>query len=151
MHYRIRPVRWEDRFVIWMWRNDPQTRRMERSADYVGWDGFKNWLKGSLSDPNRCLLLADTPHDSLAIAQFTLQLDGAATIGINLNPRFRGRRLAVDLIENFITEAHRALPFQRLRANVRAENEASRRTFAKTGFCQIDECAGICVYERDYS
>lgn len=151
MRYRIRPVRWEDRFVIWMWRNDPQTRRMERNADYVGWDRFKIWLKGSLNDPNRCLLLADTVRDSLAISQFTLERDGVATIGINLNPRFRGRRLAVDLIENFIAEAHRTAPFKRLRANVRAENEASRRAFAKAGFCQIDECAGICAYERDFS
>ncbi len=148
MDYRIRPVRWDDRFVIWMWRNDPQTRRMERSADYVGWDGFKGWLKGSLSDPNRCLLLADTLHDSLAIAQFTLQADGSATIGINMNPHFRGRRLAVALIKNFIADARRTLPFTRLRANIRAENEASRRAFAKAGFVEVNDHDGICVYER---
>lgn len=151
MDYCIRPVRWEDRFVIWMWRNDPQTRRMERSADYVGWDGFKSWLKRSLSDPNRCLLLADTLRDSLAISQFTLQADGAAAIGINLNPRFRGRQLAVELIENFITEARCSLPFKQLRANIRTENEASRRSFVKAGFQEIRICDGICVYERDFS
>ncbi len=149
MDYLIRPVRWDDRFVIWMWRNDPQTRRMERSADYVGWDGFKSWLKGSLSDPCRRLLLADTLRDSLAICQFTLQVDGSATVGINMNPRFRGRRLAVQLLEDCIAEARRTLPFKQLRANIRAENEASRRAFAKAGFVEVNDHDGICVYERD--
>lgn len=148
MSINIRQAHWPDRFLIWLWRNDPVTRRMEHHDAAVPWDGFKLKFRQDIEDRRRCLMMAERRLSSLGVGQVVFN-NGDAVMGINLNPACRGQGLAAPLIELFLGHARRQSPFHRVLARIRSENTPSRRAFARAGFEWVEENAGICVYARD--
>lgn len=149
MDIEIKRARWQDRFAVWLWRNDPQTRDMERDPAAVPWDSFKLRFRVDIADPRRRLMLAERGFDSLGMGYITVKQGLSAVMGINLNPAFRGQRLAAPLIEQFIAFARREMVFNHLTAHIRHENTPSRRAFEKAGFQLQEEGGGICLYARD--
>ena len=133
----IRPTTLADLTLLWVWRNDAETRRMERDPAILPRAGYCRELKRQLADPAYCLLIAET--QTSAVAGATLRRNGAgaargAEIGIIVDPAWRGRGLASRLIRAFIGHARPALGFVTVFAQIRAENMASYLAFASAGF-----------------
>lgn len=141
----VRPVRPADYSLIWRWRNDAVTRRMERSSDPVPWPAFDVWLRQMVADPYRCLLIAERQDCPVAFSHVRMErLSRTAEIGININPDFRGQRLATPLIKAFSRYAWARLGFRRIEARIRSVNIPSRRAFAAAGFVHDgEEASGI--------
>lgn len=155
MDWRIRTANLQDCAMLWRWRNDPTTRRMQRNAAPVPWRQYESWYARALSDPHRAILIAcragGAGGDDLGVAQFLCADTGRmAEIGLNLNWRYRGSGLAAPLINDFCAEAQRILPFHGVVAHVKAENIASRRAFARAGFALDGEADGILRFRRDF-
>lgn len=153
MECRIRAAVSGDCAMLWRWRNDPLTRRMQRASDAVPWRQFESWYARALANPERAILIASPCRggdaDDLGVAQFLLHGPaGVAEIGLNLNPCYRGRGLATPLIQRFCAEAQRALPFKAIVAHVKAENIPSRRAFARAGFTLDNGCGDILRFCR---
>lgn len=154
MECRIRAAVSEDCAMLWQWRNDPLTRRMQRASDAVPWRQFERWYARALVDPERAILIASPcgggDADDLGVAQFLLHLPaGVAEIGLNLNPRYRGRGLATPLILRFCAEAQRALSCKVIVAHVKAENIPSKRAFTRAGFAPDGGCGHILRFCRN--
>lgn len=147
---KIRPVRPADCSRVWRWRNDPVTCRMERSQDPVPWPVFDDWLCQMMADPWRCLLIAEREERPIAFSHIRMdRLNGTAEIGINIDPDFRGRRLATPLIMAFSRFAWARLAFRLIEARVKSINIPSRRAFDRAGFAQDGEAGGIIALSLD--
>lgn len=155
--YSIRKAANTDAPVLWTWRNDLTTRRMERSPAVVPWERYCDWLAMALADCDRALLIAetrDTPASiarPIAIGHFALSgFGGWAEFGIILAPSVRGRRLATPLIDDFCAVAEMELGFDRVLAEIRVENLPSRAAFRRAGFHEHETVGGITRFRRTF-
>lgn len=146
----LRPVEPGDFEQLWFWRNDPHTRRMERTAEVVSRAHYEAWLESGVISPIRQLYMAEMHGISMGLCELALGRDGVAGIGINLSPDWRGRRLATPIIRASLHAAQKNLGFSRVTADIRAENIPSYRAFVGAGF-QNDQITGsILRLRRDF-
>ncbi len=125
-------------------RNDPQTRAMSRSTAPVDWETHSKWLEKKLQEPRTRLYVAYS--NGKPCAQFRVELSGETSIGIA--EAFRGQGLSSRIIQAgcslYAAEFQLDRPFT---AQIKPENQASRRSFEKAGFRIFNDSN---VNELDY-
>lgn len=124
----------DDLEMLWRWRNDPHTRRMEREPDYIPRETYFTWLRIVDSSAARRIYVAAVADGAIGHCELAMRPNGAADIGINLNPDYRGRGLAAAVIDAGIAAARADLGFHTVWAEIRMENLPSQRAFARAGF-----------------
>ena len=121
------------------WRNDEGTREASISRELVPRADHDRWFADALQSEARLIIIAKDPatNDSIGTARFDSNR-GVTEVSINLNPRFRGRGLATEVLGGAI-EAFRADGGHpgALAATIRHENLASARIFAAVGFSLV--------------
>lgn len=122
---RLRPATMDDADRLFRWRNDPVTRAASVNRDPVAWPDHVAWLKASLANPLRDILIAE---DGVPIATLRLDRDIRTEVSITLAPAARGHGQAAPLLR-LATEGKG--PFV---ARIRPDNPASRRAFEAAGF-----------------
>ncbi|MDA5194665.1 GNAT family N-acetyltransferase [Govanella unica] len=130
----LRLVRPDDLDLMWGWRNDPHTRRMERVHHMIPRDFYHNWVWHALTSSSRRIYLAEAEGCAIGYSELSLRRDGGADMGINFNPAFRGRGLAGTVIRGAIAAARPELGFDAVWAEIRNQNVPSQRAFARAGF-----------------
>lgn len=136
----------EDCADIWSWRNDEFTRRMSHEIDPIPWLEHCQWFERAMKDDSRVLLLALIGEDKVGVGRFDVIRQGYAMVSINLNPDFRGRGLGRAALRSFCELALRELGLDRIEAEVKSENAASRRCFEASGFVLESESDGVLHY-----
>lgn len=139
-----RPVE-DDARQVMAWRNDPLTLRMFYHRDPKIWDAFWPEFRDSyFPDDAPEPVFAVCDGERVGFVRFGPADDpeGAGRrcvdISINLGPEHRGRGLGTAMLH----AAHgrlRALGVAAVYAEVRQENEASRRTFEGAGYRRLGE------------
>lgn len=140
----VRPAVSGDALDLFTWRNDPATRAASVSQGTVTWAAHRAWLQRALGDPRRMIYIAQLADaggmvQSVGMCRFDLP-DSAVTaeVSINLNPAYRGRGLAAEVLDaaigRFYEDAEASVP---LIATIRNGNNASARVFEKNGFVKI--------------
>lgn len=116
-------------------RNDPVTITGSTTPGTVALGDHLRWLKASLSDPARRLMVVMS--DGVDVA--TYRLDGvgheAVEVSLTVAPEARGRGFAVLVIRLAAEHAVRE-GADRVLAFVRSENMPSLRAFARAGFVE---------------
>lgn len=150
---RIRRAKSTDSADLFQWRNDVGTRAASISTDIVEWTDHNEWLATSLESQSRWLYiaLAGEGDDAarLGMCRFDLGSDGASVeVSINLNPDYRGRGLAVQILSESIrvfrdSDDHGKM---RLTATIRPDNRASTTTFERLGFQLMSTAGGFDHY-----
>lgn len=150
----IRRAVGDDRDAIRAWRNDPATRRASLNPDEIAPAEHAAWYADVVDHPARRLYIGEIDEGgavaSIGMVRFDLHDDGHAEVSINLDPRFRGRRLSRPLLESAIAafEVERGRR-ERLVALIRTDNPASSRIFQAAGFVSHGEDrAGVDVLVR---
>ena len=140
----VRRVIETDRKVIFDWRNDELTRCMFRCTSVVDWETHCNWLRARLSNDRCCLLMCEFNAESpIAVVRFDLDID-TAQVSINLAPQKRGKGLASQCLASTISYFVKYYPsVSKLFAEIRTQNEASRKSFEKVGFSIDSERNGF--------
>lgn len=150
----IRPAAAEDSRNLFEWRNDQQTRLASISQAEVGWADHEKWLANSLASSERHIYIAElTEGDAVAevgMCRFDVDPERVtAEVSINLNPVFRGRKLAASVlqaaVQRFLAE-HSGVT---LEATIRLDNSASERIFTTSGFSRQSTDAVFGYYRRD--
>lgn len=138
----LRPATFHDADLLLEWRNDPSTRHASRNTALVQKDAHVAWLRESLSNPNRKLLIA---HEN-GVDVGTVRADyanGEWQLSWTVAPGERGRGVAkrmVALLARQIVEP--------IRAEVRIGNIASVRIAEHAGMHYDRESGGILHYRR---
>lgn len=150
----IRPAVAQDSQNLFDWRNDEQTRLASISQAEVGWVDHENWFANSLASDERHIYIAELAEGDIAAEVGMCRFDVdpervTAEVSINLNPAFRGRRLAASVLQaalqHFLTE-HSGVT---LEATIRLDNSASERIFTSSGFSRQSTDAVFGYYRRD--
>lgn len=120
-----------DSHDIFTWRNDLTTRKMFFNQELVSWDDHVEWFEKSLNNNSRKMLIGMLDSHKIGIVRFDI-VNNNATISINLNPEFRGKNLASQLL--ILAEKHIPNIVIELSAEIKKNNEASVKTFKKSGY-----------------
>jgi UDP-2,4-diacetamido-2,4,6-trideoxy-beta-L-altropyranose hydrolase len=138
----LRPATMADGQALLDWRNDPLTRANSLDTAEVPRDAHFAWLERVLADPDRQLLMADR---DLGMVRFDKLADGVWRVSIAVAPSWRGLGQARPLLAAAIAH-HGNHP---LVAEIREENQPSRRIFEACGFKLESAQDGVLRYVRE--
>lgn len=141
MNLILRPATMDDAKMLLQWRNDPDTRANSINTGEVEWGGHVAWLERVLSDPNRKLLVAMNGETPIG----TIRLDGNPGKGeIELSwtiaPDERGKGYGGAMVALSLKHL---VPGKRVLAQIKPQNEPSRRIVLRLGFQLISTDNGL--------
>lgn len=130
---RLRPARAADADRLFIWRNDPETRRASFNGAEVTRLEHERWLASALVRPDRRLYVALV--DGVEAGAVRLDLAGEeAEVSVTVAPEWRGRGVGGLALRAVAAEAFGALGLHRLTAKIKQSNPASRGAFERAGF-----------------
>ncbi len=127
----VRTARLDDAAMLHRWRNHPDTRRVSRDAREIGFTEHELWLRRTLDDPARTLLVGEVGRIPVGVIRFDRIDDTAAEVSLYLDPQLHGLGLGAALLR--AGEA-RMPPHLALHAAVLDGNDPSARLFAGAGY-----------------
>lgn len=143
----LRPAVAADKRVVWVWRNDPDTRRMMKNTELIPWETHSEWFDRVLQSPSRILVIGEVqrtaPHQSasrretLGMIRFDQQpsCEDAWEVSINLQADWRHKGYGSQLLVQSIEWLTRQRPDVRvLFAQIGRANLPSISCFQKAGF-----------------
>jgi RimJ/RimL family protein N-acetyltransferase len=141
--YRLRDAVLSDGRDLFRWRNDPETRVWSRDTSDVSWDEHLTWLKSALRNPNRQLLIAEDARGAVGTIRLDL-LDGVWEMSWTVAPEHRGKGVGAAIVRLAVSR----MTEERVFAEIKASNFASRRIAEKSGFRLRGDRDGMLVYWR---
>jgi UDP-2,4-diacetamido-2,4,6-trideoxy-beta-L-altropyranose hydrolase len=134
----VRAATIEDAELAWRWRNSAEVRRASFDTSEIPLQAHLAWWRETLQSPQRRLLVGEVDGTPLGIVRFDL-LANVARLSIYLDPELTGVGIGPQLLTAAARWLFAARPdIPRIEAQVRAENRASRRAFARAGFREED-------------
>lgn len=121
-----------DAGLLLEWRNDDATRRASRSTDPVTPEEHRRWLRATLADDDRMLLVVEG-EEPVGTVRWDRVDERSWELSITLAPAARGRGLARAVLAAGEEALSEESP-RRLLAVVREENEAAQRLFRSAGY-----------------
>ncbi|MEO9461247.1 MAG: GNAT family N-acetyltransferase [Marinomonas sp.] len=122
---KFRPITLDDAAMLLLWRNDPTTRKASVGSEPVEWEDHIEWLRSSLTNSNRELLLALLDEEPIG----TVRIDRNDKIEMSwtIAPSARGKGLGKQMVRA-------ALPDGEVTARIKRYNIASQRIALAAGF-----------------
>ena len=124
----------KDCFDVLAWRNDYTTRKMSLCSKRISVQVHNDWFAAMLSSNNHEGIIGELSGSKFGVVFF--KNEGLISkVSINLNPRYRGKRLSAALLHDAI-QTFNELPHEKnyFVAEIQQGNSASIRTFIKNGF-----------------
>jgi hypothetical protein len=140
MNIHVRKSNKSDVIDVWNWWNDPVTRKMMAKKEFVPLEEHVAWFNKLLTDPDRLMCIGLINDIKIGVVRFDLRDDVKKKweVSINLNPQFRGCKLAAKLLTQCTDFFYSIHGDSLLYANVgEALNIASQKTFLKAEFKKI--------------
>ena len=125
---------------IWEWRNDPKTRAASRMVTEIPYDSHVQWFHKLQQTRPWSLFMCVLNDENIGVVRFSdIDLPGKRNcfeIGINLNPKFRGRSLSCRCINYSIDlfQHTRDIQVDYVIAEIKLGNYPSLRSFTRAGF-----------------
>ena len=132
----LRPAKPTDCEALWRWRNDPATRRASFEQDEVPLQAHTRWFAESLDRPDRRIYIVVVNGADAGAVRLDLDRD-EARVSINLAPEWRGRGVGTRALRRLCRDVSDSPEIERLSAQVRPENHASRVAFERAGFAVV--------------
>jgi UDP-2,4-diacetamido-2,4,6-trideoxy-beta-L-altropyranose hydrolase len=141
---RVRRARPSDAHRLWIWRNDPITRAMSSNTDAISYDDHLRWLRSTIADPARMLLIGWNGAGELGQIRFDRR-NADAEVSLSVAPEHRDTVGGL-LLRAGIAHFRRTSPDRPIVAQVKEGNEASRRMFERARFELAGETKGLLQY-----
>ena len=128
-----RPATVTDTERLLAWRNDRDTLRWSHGAQPVAEAVHRSWLHGSLSNPDRVLLIVESDHP-IGTVRFDRVEPATWEVSITVAPTERGKGLAADVLmlgEAALQAGHAPAWIV---ANIHVDNAASATLFRHAGY-----------------
>ncbi len=149
----IRIANNNDSSDIFTWRNDELSRKMSRDSNEVSWQQHETWYQQKMMDKNSLLLICEdaTTEVKIGVVRFDFADDNneEAEISINLSSMARGQGYAKICLQSAIAYMVPHYPqCQKIIADIKTDNEASKKSFEYAGFevSSIDDGFYRCYY-----
>lgn len=137
---RLRPACKEDIVLYYNWANDPEVRKNAVNTTRIPWATHHAWFVNKLHDANSHLFVLEVAD--LPVGQIRFDREGdEAHIDYSLDAIVRGRGWGSRLTALGADMMQQIEPV-RLRAEVKAGNEASSAVFLRMGFTETLSASG---------
>ncbi|CAG0949770.1 UDP-2,4-diacetamido-2,4, 6-trideoxy-beta-L-altropyranose hydrolase [Anaerolineales bacterium] len=137
---RLRPACEEDIFLFYHWANDPEVRKKAVNTAPIPWVTHRAWFTNKLRDVNSRLFVLEAAD--LSVGQIRLDKNGdEARIDYSLDVIVQGRIWAPRLVALGSDLMQKIEPV-RLRASVKARDEATSAVFLRMGFTETISTLG---------
>lgn len=149
---RLRVANQDDCELIWTWANDPLVRRMSFHSDPIPYEQHTEWFDARLKNSMAIIQVAEV--DGKPAGQVRLEFsetEDGWVVDISVAPEFRGRGLALEIMQKAISALRRIHREARVVAWVKKANENSVRVFDAAGFRQSSENADAVRFVDDIS
>lgn len=137
---RLRPAREEDIVGYYNWANDPEVRKNSVNTHSIAWATHCAWFANKLQDVNCHLFVLEVADLPVGQIRFDKDAD-EARIDYSLDMIARGRGWGSRLVALGADYMQQIEPV-RLRAKVKAGNEASSAVFLHMRFTEITSASG---------
>ena len=135
----LRVATMRDADTLFAWRNDPLTLACARSTAIVPRDDHDRWMKFNVvfGYPEHIVLIADSEFGSVGVVRFDAVKGDLLSYeaSITVSPKHRGNGVARGIL-------HTACGYMSeytIRADIRKDNIASRKTFERCGFREVGD------------
>ena len=118
----LRPATLDDAALMLAWRNDPATRSMSHDAEMIAGADHREWLRRTLADPSRMLMMASVGARPVGVIRFDREPDDHARVSLYLDPSLHGLGLG-----GHAPRTRRALRARTLRTAVTLRGDRARR------------------------
>ncbi len=135
----VRVATENDALTIHRWRNDVATRAVSVDAAQIPWEGHLQWLRNTLRDARRCLLVGRVGQIDVGVIRFDADDQGRRAISLYLDPALHGLGLGRCLLLAGEREVRRQQTQDvYFIATVLPTNHASQRMFQSCGYSLQD-------------
>jgi UDP-2,4-diacetamido-2,4,6-trideoxy-beta-L-altropyranose hydrolase len=138
---RIRRARPGDARRLWIWRNDPTTRAVSINSAPIAFEDHIKWLRKTMNDSGRSLFIGWNGAGDLGQVRFD-QHEDETEVHIAVAPEHRGTVGGL-LLRAAIRHFRRTRARGPIVAQVKEDNEASRRLFESVGFDLTGTAGGL--------
>ncbi len=129
----LRPAVMADCERIWLWRNDPATRRASFDPSPISFGTHQEWFRACLERADRKLYTILAKGVKCGVVR--LDISGSeADVSINVAREWRHRGVGRAALQALVDLAFGSLGLERLVALIKPENQASLLAFRKAGF-----------------
>jgi RimJ/RimL family protein N-acetyltransferase len=132
----LRKANFEDAELYFKWANDDEVRSQSFNINPIDWKNHQKWFNDKVKDKN-CLLFLFETNNKETVGQVRLEKNSetnSCTIGISISQRFRGKKLASQLILKASVLFLKENPTYTINAYIKKDNFASIRSFEQAGF-----------------
>lgn len=148
----LRRVQIDDAKLLFAWTNDPITRKNSFSREPILWENHVKWLEKKLVDENCLFLILEDKIDHGKVAcgtiRYDLRFDKEVLISYSIAPEQRGKGYGEAIVRLGEAEAKKAFGDITLVAEVKQENEASKKCFERNGYVLKETNDREAVYEK---
>ena len=137
--YRIRLARGDDAFLLWLWANDPETRKNSFNPQPIAWATHEEWYIRHLSSPDSRIWILECRRVPVGQIRYDRIDAETAQISFSVTPRFRGKGMGTRLLNLTVDLAGHELRIQRVQGITFIDNGASRRAFLRAKFAPVEE------------
>ena len=146
----LRLVQEADCELLFLWRNDNETRLNSFSSDEIHLDQHKEWLAKILNDSQHTMYLAveDVFDLPVGVVFFEKQAEtGEVEVSINLDPEKRAQGLGSLVLARALAEysENDTVVF---RARIKNKNVRSQKVFLKCGFAKYSESENFAIFKN---
>lgn len=103
------------------------------------------WFAKAVQDQNRVMFIALEADQKLGMVRFDGTGDGWL-LSINVAPDQRGKGLSAEILRQAMALFRATHGAHRLFAEIKEDNEPSRRLFERCGFKKLSQADGFCSY-----
>ena len=131
----LRPATMEDADLLFLWRNDPETRKNSHTTEEVPYDNHVAWLRSSLTNSRRRLLIAiaDVPIGTVRY-DWQDQQNQAVELSWTIAPEHRGKGFGTIMVAEAVKDYH-----GNIMAEIKSSNAPSIAIARKNGFIPLSE------------
>lgn len=124
--------------LLWQWANDPGVRAMAFNTDPIPFEDHQAWFASKIRSSSSLILLAAQAGAPVGQVRFDADDDDGDArswvIDISLAPEYRGRKLALEVLQKALVLFRRAHNDAVAVAWVKSGNAPSARLFEAAGF-----------------
>lgn len=134
---RLRLATLDDCRMVWEWANEPAVRAASFDSNPIKWEEHVDWFNGRLQNPG-CLYYIVLNDMGLPIGQVRFDTQGDnAEINVSISSDFRGQGFGTETIRAASERLFCETQVAGINANIKLENKASVRAFAKAGYREV--------------
>lgn len=138
----LRPATLDDADILLEWRNEAMTRRASHNTAEISREEHLVWLEATLSNSKRKLFIALEESTAVGVMRVDLY-ESDCELSWTVAPSARGRGVGKRMVALLASRIE--VP---IRAEVKIDNEASKRIAEYAGMTLVKEEKGVMNYER---